>query len=251
MRTGLVAKKLGMSRVFTSEQSVPCTLLKLEKPIVVGHKTQERDGYDAVVLGVGDVKAKNVAKQQKGAFAKNKVEARKKLKEFRVDAKNLVPVGSEIVASHFVIGQYIDATGTTNGKGFAGAMKRHGFAGLEATHGVSVSHRSHGSTGQCQDPGRVFKGKKMAGHMGNVTRTQQNLEIVQVDDENGLIVVKGAVPGCKNSYIVLEDAVKVVLPQNAPLPAGIKGGNAKEEVNAETTEAPAEEVKAEDNKDES
>ncbi len=238
MRTGLVARKLGMTRVFTSDASSPATVLKLEQPVVVGQKTTERDGYNAVVVGCTLAKAKNVAKQQKGAFAKAKVEPRKKLKEFRVEEKYLVPVGSELVASHFVIGQFIDATGTSIGKGFAGGMKRHNFAGLEATHGVSVSHRSHGSTGQCQDPGRVFKGKKMAGHMGNTTITQQNLEILEVDDENGLIIVKGSVPGSKGSYIELSDSIKVVMPQNAPLPAGIK----QDAKAAAKEEAPAEEA---------
>ena len=208
MRTGLVAKKLGMTKVYGADSSQACTVLKLETPVVVGQKTQARDGYDAVVVGVGKAKAKNVAKQQKGYFAKAKVEAPKKLKEFRVLEKNLVPVGSEITASHFVPGQFVDVAGTTQGKGFAGGMKRHGFAGLEASHGISISHRSHGSTGQCQDPGRVFKGKKMAGHMGNVRVTQQNLEVLEVDDENGLIVVKGSIPGSKNSYVEITDAVK-------------------------------------------
>lgn len=239
MRTGLVARKLGMTRVFSSEAQSPATVLKLEAPVVVGQKTQARDGYNAVVVGCTLVKAKNVAKQQKGQFAKAKVEPRRKLKEFRVEEKYLVPVGAELLASHFVPGQFIDATATSIGKGFAGGMKRWNFAGLEATHGVSISHRSHGSTGQCQDPGRVFKGKKMAGHMGSTTITQQNLEILEVDDERGLIIVKGSIPGSKGSYVELADAVKVVMPQNAPLPAGIKGGNkeaANEEAAAENTE---------------
>lgn len=244
MRTGLVARKLGMTQVFTSDSRSPATVFKLEQPVVVGQKTQERDGYNAVVVGVTIAKVKNVAKQQKGMFAKAKVEPRHKLKEFRVDAKHLVPVGSELIASHFVPGQFIDATATSIGKGFAGGMKRHNFRGLEASHGVSVSHRSHGSTGQCQDPGRVFKGKKMAGHMGSTTITQQNLEILEVDVERGLIIVKGSVPGSKGSYVELCDAVKVVMPQNAPLPAGIKQ-NAKAAAKEEATEAPAAEAKNE------
>ena len=253
MRTGLVAKKLGMTKFVGADTSQACTLLKLESPIVVGQKTAERDGYDAVVVGAKVANPKHVKKQQKGMFAKNKVEARRNLKEFRVLAKNLVPVGSEIVASHFVVGQFVDISGTTQGKGFQGGMKRHGFAGLEASHGISISHRSHGSTGQCQDPGRVFKNKKMAGHMGNTRITQQNLEILEVDDENGIIVIKGSIPGPKNAYVEIKDAVKVVLPQNAPLPAGLKQDNKPQK--EEATEAPAEEAKAEatpeENKDES
>ncbi|PIR31552.1 MAG: 50S ribosomal protein L3 [Alphaproteobacteria bacterium CG11_big_fil_rev_8_21_14_0_20_44_7] len=244
MRTGLVAKKLGITRVFRADSQIPVTVLKLESPVIVAHKTKSRDGYDAVVLGVGKAKPKNVSKPQKGIFAKAKIEAPKKLKEFRVTEKNLVPIGSEILASHFVRGQFIDATGTSIGKGFAGAMKRHNFAGMEATHGVSVSHRAHGSTGQCQDPGKVFKGKKMAGHMGNVRVTQQNLEIVEVDDERGLVFVKGSVPGSKNGYVILQDAAKVVLPQNAPLPAAIKTNKPANEDKAEAK--PTEEVKAEE-----
>ena len=239
MRTGLVARKLGMTRVFTSEAHTPATVLQLEQPVVVSQKTQARDGYSAVVLGVTLAKAKNVAKQQKGVYALAKIEPRKKMKEFRVDEKYLVPVGSEILASHFVVGQFVDATATSIGKGFAGGMKRHNFRGLEASHGVSVSHRSIGSVGQCQDPGRVFPGKKMPGHMGSTTITQQNLEILQIDDERGLIVVKGSLPGSKGSYIELRDATKVVMPQNAPLPAAIKQSAAAK------VEAPVEEVKAE------
>jgi len=243
MRTGLVARKLGMTRVFTSEAHSSATVLQLEQPVVVGQKTKARDGYSAVILGVTLAKPKNVAKQQKGQFAIAKVEPRKKLKEFRVEEKYLVPVGSEILASHFVVGQFIDATATSIGKGFAGGMKRHNFRGLEASHGVSVSHRSIGSAGQCQDPGRVFPGKKMPGHMGSTTITQQNLEILQIDDERGLIVIKGSLPGSKGSYIELRDAIKVVMPQNAPLPAAIKkSASAKAEVAAE---APAAEAKNE------
>ena len=222
MRTGLVTTKLGMTRLLSKDKSVAATVLKLEKPVVVAQKTQAKDGYTAVVLGVGTPKAKNVSKPRKGMFAKAKVEAKSKLLEFRVEESNLVPVGSEILASHFVVGQFVDASGVTIGKGFAGVMKRWNFAGLEASHGVSVSHRSHGSTGQRQDPGKVFKNKKMAGHLGAENVTTQNLEILMVDDEEGLILVKGAVPGAKGGFVVLHDAVKVVLPPNAPLPAKIK-----------------------------
>jgi large subunit ribosomal protein L3 len=241
MRTGLVARKLGMTRVFGADSHSPATVLQLEQPVVVAQKTKARDGYSAVVLGVTLAKPKNVAKQQKGLFAQAKVEPRKKLQEFRVDEKYLVPVGSEILASHFVPGQFVDATAKSIGKGFAGGMKRHNFRGLEASHGVSVSHRSIGSTGQCQDPGRVFPGKKMPGHMGNVQVTQQNLEILEVDDERGLIIVKGSIPGSKGSYVTLHDAVKVVMPQNAPLPAAIKASATA----AKAAEAPAEEAKNE------
>lgn len=241
MRTGLVATKLGMTRIIGKDRNIPATVLKLEAPIVVGHKTTAKDGYNAVVIGVGSPKAKNVSKAAKGNFAKAKVDAKKKLVEFRVDEKNLVPVGSELLASHFINGQFVDATGNSIGRGFAGVMKRHNFAGLEASHGVSVSHRSHGSTGQRQDPGKVFKGKKMAGHMGTVRVTTQNLEVLQTDDEEGLIFIKGNIPGSEGSYILLHDAVKVVLPPNAPLPAKVKEAKkpeakAQKEEKAETVQ---------------
>ena len=238
MRTGLVATKLGMTRIIGKDKTQPATVLQLQAPIVVGQKTKDRDGYSAVVVGVGSPKAKNVSKPQKGMFSKAGVDAKKKLVEFRVEEKNLVPVGSEILASHFVTGQFVDCTGTSIGRGFAGVMKRHNFAGLEATHGVSVSHRSHGSTGQRQDPGKVFKGKKMAGHMGDVQVTAQNLEVLRTDDEEGLIFVKGNIPGAEGSYIILKDAVKVAIPPTAPLPAKIKESAKKAEKKEETTEAP-------------
>ncbi len=229
MRTGLVATKLGMTRVIGKDRNLGATVLKLEQPIVVGQKTKAKDGYNAVIIGSGAIKAKNVSKPRKGMFAKAGVEAKRKLVEFRVEEKNLVPVGSEILPSHFVKGQFIDATGISIGRGFAGVMKRHNFAGLEATHGVSVSHRSHGSTGQRQDPGKVFKGKKMAGHMGDIRVTTQNLEVLMVDDEEGLIFVKGNIPGAEGSTVTIKDAVKVAIPPNAPLPAKIKAGKAKAE----------------------
>lgn len=241
MRTGLVAKKLGMTRIMDKDKVIPATVLLLEQPTIVGQKTKERDGYTAVVLGVGTPKAKNVSKSQKGIFSKANVDAKRKLQEFRVEERNLVPVGSEILASHFVTGQFIDATGTSIGRGFQGVMKRHNFAGLEATHGVSVSHRSHGSTGQRQDPGKVFKGKKMAGHMGDVRVTTQNLEVIRTDDEEGLIFIKGNIPGAENSYVIIKDAVKISTPPNAPLPAKIKAGAApKETKKEEKAEATAE-----------
>ncbi len=225
MRTGLVATKLGMTSVLSNDRSIPVTLLQVKDPVVIGQKTEERDGYNAVVIGVETAKPKHVNKPQKGIFAKAKVEAKRKLVEFRVAKENLVPVGSEILPSHFVTGQFVDIQGVTIGRGFAGVMKRHNFRGLEASHGVSVSHRSHGSTGQRQDPGKVFKGKKMAGHMGSVNVTTQNIEVVQVDDELGLIVVRGSVPGAEGSRVIIKDAVKIMAPQDATYPAKIKTAN--------------------------
>ena len=223
MRTGLIARKLGMTRVFSGDgRHVPVTVLKLDNCQVVGVRTHEKDGYTALQLGAGAVKVKNLSKPKRGYFAKAKVEPKHKLVEFRVSDDALLDVGVEIVADHFVPGQIVDVTGTTIGKGFAGAMKRHHFAGLEASHGVSVSHRSHGSTGMCQDPGRVFKGKKMAGQMGGVRATTQNLEIVSTDTERGLILVKGAVPGSKGAYVLISDAKKAPVPDDAPFPAGIR-----------------------------
>ncbi len=223
MRTGLIARKLGMTRVFSGDgRHVPVTVLKLDNCQVVGVRTREKDGYTALQLGAGAVKVKNLSKPKRGYFAKAKVEPKHKLVEFRVSDDALLDVGVEIVADHFVPGQIVDVTGTTIGKCFAGAMKRHGFAGLEASHGVSVSHRSHGSTGHSQDPGRVFKGKKMAGQMGGVRATTQNLEIVSTDTERGLILVTGAVPGSKGAYVLISDAKKAPVPDDAPFPAGIR-----------------------------
>src|SRR3954467_15087552 len=200
MRSGLIAQKLGMTRVFTDEgEHVPVTVLKVDNVQVVAVRTEETDGYTAVQLGAGTAKVKNVTKPQRGHFAKAKVEPKRKLVEFRVDADALIEVGAELSAAHFVPGQLVDVTGTTIGKGFAGGMKRWNFGGLRATHGVSVSHRSHGSTGNRQDPGRVFKNKKMAGHMGARNRTQQNLEVVRTDPVRGLLFIKGSVPGHKGS----------------------------------------------------
>ena len=236
MRTGLIAKKLGMTTTYSQEgEQVPVTVLVVENCQVVAKKTKEKDGYDAVQLGVGAAKVKNVSKALRGHYAKAKVEPKRKLVEFRVAANALLEPGVELVASHFVPGQYVDAIGTTMGKGFAGVMKRWNFAGLEASHGVSISHRSHGSTGQRQDPGRVFKGKKMAGHMGARRRTTQNLQIVSVDEAQGLIMVKGAVPGVENSYVMLKDSVKKGSHPKAPYPAGLKQSEA---VASETQEQP-------------
>lgn len=227
MRTGLIAQKQGMSRVFAADgQHVPVTVLKVESCQVTAVRTVDKDGYVAVQLGGGTRKTKNVSKANRGHFAKAKVESKAKLAEFRVDDKSMLDLGAELSVNHFVPGQYVDVTGTSIGKGFQGAMKRWNFGGLRATHGVSVSHRSHGSTGQRQDPGKVFKNKKMAGHMGDRTVTTQNLEIVGVDEELGLLLVKGAVPGSKNSYVLVKDAVKRPLHKDAPQPAGLKSSNA-------------------------
>ncbi|URD61056.1 50S ribosomal protein L3 [Sphingomonas sp. KRR8] len=223
MRTGVIAKKVGMTRLFQADgRHVPVTVLQLEGLQVVGRREADRDGYTAVQLGAGTAKAKNVAKPQRGAFGKAEVELKAKVAEFRVAEDALLDLGSEITADHFVTGQLVDISGVTQGKGFAGAMKRWGFGGLRATHGVSVSHRSHGSTGNRQDPGRVFKNKKMAGHMGARNRTQQNLEIVRTDADRGLLFVKGSVPGHKGSWLTVQDAVKLPRNDTAPYPAGLR-----------------------------
>jgi large subunit ribosomal protein L3 len=223
-RTGLLATKLGMSRVFNDAgQHVPVTVLKLDQCQVVGLRTKEKDGYTALQLGVGKAKVKNVSKALRGHYAAAKIEPKKKLAEFRVDEKSLLEIGAELSVTHFVPGQFVDVTATSIGKGFAGVMKKYNFRGLRATHGVSVSHRSHGSTGQRQDPGRVFKGKKMAGHMGDTRITMLNLQVVAVDAEQDLILVKGAVPGAKGAYVRIRDAVKRKLPKEAPMPASLKG----------------------------
>lgn len=223
MRTGVIAKKVGMTRLFQPDgRHVPVTVLQLDGVQVVGRREADRDGYTAVQLGAGTAKAKNVAKPQRGAFGKAEVEPKAKVVEFRVAEDALLDLGAEISADHFVAGQMVDISGVTQGKGFAGAMKRWGFGGLRATHGVSVSHRSHGSTGNRQDPGRVFKNKKMAGHMGARNRTQQNLEIVRTDAERGLLFVKGSVPGHKGGWLTVQDAVKVARNDAAPYPASLK-----------------------------
>jgi large subunit ribosomal protein L3 len=223
MRTGVIAKKMGMTRLFQDDgRHVPVTVLALENVQVVARREAERDGYVAVQLGAGVRKAKNVSKPERGHFGKAEVEPKAYVAEFRVAEDGLLDVGAEISADHFVAGQFVDISGQTQGKGFAGAMKRWGFGGLRATHGVSVSHRSHGSTGNRQDPGRVFKNKKMAGHMGDRQRTQQNLEVVRTDAERGLLFIKGSVPGSKGAWLLVKDAVKVARPGDAPYPAGIK-----------------------------
>lgn len=223
MRTGVIAKKMGMTRLFQDDgRHVPVTVLQLDGVQVVSRRETDRDGYTAVQLGAGSAKAKNVSKPQRGHFGRAEVEPKAILAEFRVDADGLLDVGAELSADHYVAGQIVDIQGKTQGKGFQGGMKRWGFGGLRATHGVSVSHRSLGSTGQRQDPGKVFKNKKMAGHMGDKNRTQQNLEIVGTDVERGLIFVKGSVPGSKGGWLLVKDAVKVARPETAPFPAGLK-----------------------------
>ena len=230
MRSGLIAQKVGMTRVFTDEgEHVPVTVLKVDNCQVVAVRTDETDGYTAVQLGVGAAKVKNVTKPMRGHFAKAKVEPKRKLAEFRVTADTVLEVGAEISAAHFVAGQFVDVTGTSIGKGFAGGMKRWNFGGLRATHGVSVSHRSLGSTGNRQDPGKTFKTKKMAGHLGAERVTTLNLKVVQVDGEQGLILVKGAVPGSENGYVLVRDAVKRKLPDGVPFPAGLRSAAAQEE----------------------
>ena len=234
-RTGLIARKLGMSRIFDEEgEHVPVTVLRVEDCQVVAQRTGDRGGYTALQLGAERAKVKNVPQGLRGHFAKAKVEPRRHLAEFRVSADALVDVGAILSVDHFMAGQFVDAVGTSIGKGFAGGMKRHNFRGLRASHGVSVSHRSHGSTGQCQDPGKVFKGKKMAGHLGDARVTVQNLRVVATDAERGLIMVKGGVPGPKGGVILLSDAKKRRLPDEAPFPAGLR---APAEVEPESSQA--------------
>jgi len=269
MRAGMIVQKLGMTRLFNEDGNhVPVTVLKLDKCQVVAQRTQEKHGYNAVQLGAGFAKPRRLSKPLRGQFAKTSIEPKRKLAEFRVTSENLIEPGAELAANHFLEGQKIDATGISIGKGFAGVMKRHNFGGLRASHGVSISHRSHGSTGQCQDPGKVFKGKKMAGHMGNAYVTMQNLTVVKTDVPRGLIMVKGAVPGAKGGWVLLRDASKYPIPKDAALPAALvedatqKAQEAEqaeaqeaEQAEAETkteaqVEAEAQADKAEDKKDE-
>ena len=227
MRVGLIAEKVGMMRVFTEKgQHIPVTVLSLAGCQVVSHKTVENDGYAAIQIGAGVPKVKNITKPMRGHFAKNKVEPKSKLVEFRIDEGNFIQIGLQMKPDHFVPGQKVDVTGTSIGKGFAGAMKRHNFAGLRASHGVSISHRSHGSTGQCQDPGKVFKGKKMAGHMGAAKVTVQNLSIYSVDNERGLIFIHGAVPGHKGGWVTIRDAIKIKSNIELPTPGSFIDPNA-------------------------
>ena len=238
LRTGIIAKKLGMTRLFMDDgRQVPVTVLQLDSLQVVDQRTAERDGYTAVQLGAGEAKAKRTTAAMRGHFAKASVAPKRKIAEFRVAEENLINVGEEITADHYFAGQFVDIAGTSIGKGFAGAMKRHNFGGLRASHGVSISHRSHGSTGQCQDPGKVFKGKKMAGHMGAARVTTQNLQVVRTDADRGLIMVKGSVPGSKGGWVTIKDAVKKPTPDNVIYPAALK--SAAEEAKRLAEEAAA------------
>jgi large subunit ribosomal protein L3 len=224
MRTGVIAKKLGMTRLFKDDGThVPVTVLYLDEVRVVAARTVETDGYSAVQLGIGRAKPKNVSKPQKGHFAKAKVEPTMKLVEFRVADDALLEAGAVISPSHFSVGQFVDVAGITKGKGFAGGMKRWNFAGLEASHGVSVSHRSLGSTGNRQDPGKTFKNKKMPGHLGQERVTTLNLQVAGLDESRNLVLIRGAVPGSKGSYVLLRDAIKKARPVDAAYPAALKG----------------------------
>ena len=245
LRTGVIAKKLGMTRLFLEDgRQVPVTVLQLDSLQVVDQRTAARDGYTAVQLGAGVAKAKRTTAAMRGHFAKASVAPKRKIAEFRVAEENLINVGEEITADHYFAGQFVDIAGTSIGKGFAGAMKRHNFGGLRASHGVSISHRSHGSTGQCQDPGKVFKGKKMAGHLGAVRVTTQNLQVVRTDADRGLIMVKGSVPGSKGGWVTIKDAVKKATPENVIYPAALK--SAAEEAKRLAEAAAAEAAAAEE-----
>ncbi len=242
MRSGVIAQKVGMTRVFTDAgEHIPVTVLKVDNCQVVAHKTVEKHGYTALQLGAGVGRVKRMTKAQRGHFSASKVEPKRKLAEFRVSEDNLIDIGAEITADHFVAGQYVDATGISIGKGFAGAMKRWNFGGLRASHGVSISHRAHGSTGNSQDPGKVFKGKKMAGHMGDRQVTTQNLTVVSTDPERGLILVRGAVPGAKGGWVFVRDAVKRDLPDGVPFPGAFKApAGSAAPADAASDEPPAE-----------
>ncbi len=241
-RTGLVARKEGMTRIFTEDgQQVPVTVLKIDVCQVVGIRNDEKNGYNAVQVGAGKAKVKNVHKSMRKVYADAKVEPKKKVVEFRVSADNFAEVGAEFGANHFVVGQKVDVCATSKGKGFQGGIKRHNFGGMRATHGVSVSHRALGSTGQCQDPGKVFKGKKMAGQMGNKRVTTQNLEIAALDLEDNLILVKGAVPGPRSGWVLVTDAVKRKAPDDRPMPMGVIAGAAQADAPVEEA-APQEQV---------
>jgi len=240
LRSGVIAKKLGMTRLFLEDgKQVPVTVLQLDNLQVVAQRTTDRDGYTAVQLGAGAAKPVRTTAAMRGHFAKANVAPKRKVAEFRVSPDNLIDVGAEISAEHYLAGQFVDIAGTSVGKGFAGAMKRHNFGGLRASHGVSVSHRSHGSTGQCQDPGKVFKGKKMAGHLGSVRVTTQNIQVVRTDADRGLIMVKGSVPGNKGGWVTIKDAVKKPLPKDLAVPAAIKSAAST------SASAPAEAASAE------
>ncbi len=240
MRSGIIAKKVGMTRLFMEDgKQIPVTVLQLDNLQVVAQRTPDQHGYSAVQLGTGSIKAKRVSKAMRGHFSAANVEPKRKVAEFRVAPENLINVGEEITADHYFEGQFVDVSGTSIGKGFAGAMKRHNFGGLRASHGVSISHRSHGSTGQCQDPGKVFKGKKMAGHMGAVKVTTQNLQVVKTDAERGIIMIKGAVPGSKGGWVTVKDAMKKPTPDNIILPAALRSAGEEAKRLAEEAAAQA------------
>ena len=247
LRSGVIAKKMGMTRLFLEDgKQIPVTVLQMDNLQVVANRTAEKDGYSAVQLGAGTAKVKRVSKAMRGHYAAAKVAPKRKIAEFRVAPENMIDVGEEITANHYFEGQYVDVSGTSIGKGFAGAMKRHNFKGLRATHGVSISHRSHGSTGQCQDPGKVFKGKKMAGHMGAARVTTQNLQVIRTDVDRGLIMVKGAVPGSKGGWVTIKDAVKKPQSDNVIYPAALRSAAkaAEKAAEAAAAEAAAEEEAA-------
>ncbi|EBA06209.1 50S ribosomal protein L3 [Sagittula stellata] len=240
MRSGVIAKKIGMTRVFMEDgKQIPVTVLQLDNLQVVAQRTDETNGYSAVALGCGTAKAKRTSQAMRKVFSNAGVEPKRKIVEFRVAPENLIEVGEEIIADHYFEGQFVDVSGITIGKGFAGGMKRHNFGGLRATHGVSISHRSHGSTGQCQNPGKVFKGKKMAGHMGSVRVTTQNLQVVRTDSDRGVIMIKGAVPGPKGSWVTIKDAVKKPVPENVILPAALMSSKREAQRLAEEAAAQA------------
>jgi large subunit ribosomal protein L3 len=229
MRSGVIAQKIGMTRVFTEAgEHIPVTVLKLDNVQVLAHLTNDKNGYTAVQLGAGKRKPNRLSKAEREGFARVQMEPKRKVAEFRVTAENLIEVGATITADHFVKGQLVDITGTNKGKGFQGAMKRWNFGGLRASHGVSVTHRAHGSTGQRQDPGKVFKGKKMAGHLGDERVTTLNLEVVQIHPDRGLVLVRGAVPGAKGGWVLMRDAVKKALPKDAPKPGAFRAKAAAE-----------------------
>jgi large subunit ribosomal protein L3 len=245
MRSGVIAQKVGMTRIFTDAgEHVPVTVLRVDQCQVVAHRTVEKNGYTALQVGVGKAKVKNVSRAERGRFAVASVEPKRKLAEFRVSEDALIPVGAEITVDHFIAGQFVDVTGTSTGKGFAGGMKRWNFAGLRASHGVSISHRSIGGTGGRQDPGKTFKNKKMPGHLGVERVTTQNLRVVQTDVERGLILVEGAVPGVAGGWIFVRDAVKRKLPSEAPMPGRFREPGAGAAASEATAEAPAAEENA-------
>lgn len=252
MRTGVIARKEGMTRIFTEDgQQVPVTVLKIDNCQVVGVRTEDKHGYTAVQLGAGNAKVTRTSKAMRGVFAASKVEPKKKMAEFRVDVANLLEVGAEISAEHYVAGQFVDVQGITIGKGFAGSMKRWNFGGHRASHGNSVTHRAHGSTGQRQDPGKVFKGKKMAGHLGVETVTTQNLKVAGIDLEDNLVLIAGSVPGPDNGWVIITDAVKKPANKEAPVPAGLKqSAKSAKAAEAKAPEAAAEEAPAEEAKGE-